>query len=121
MHRAIRSARLHIGRQLLDAAGLRETAARRDEQLTRLVQRRRRTGWFPAAGRVGAVHGGSQQAARIGMNRRAHDLAERALLDDLPAYITAPVADFDRDADIVVTKMTDMPNSRCSSRSSSRI
>ena len=39
---------------------------------------------------------------RIGMDRRAHDLAERALLDDLAGiHHRDAVADFDGDADIV--------------------
>ena len=75
-----------------------------NEQLARrLVERGRRSrnGFQPLAA-FGAVDGGGQQAPRIGMDRRAHDLAERALLDDLARiHHRDAVADFDRDPDIV--------------------
>src|SRR5258706_313793 len=62
---------------------------------------RARDGFQPLAA-PGAMNGGSQQSARIGVDRRAHDLAKRALLDDLAGiHHRDAVADFDRNPDVM--------------------
>src|SRR5205085_3390015 len=93
-----------LGRHCFDAARLRKAAARRERAIVRRpVERGRRARYrLQPLAAFGAVDGGGEQAFRIGMDRRAHDLAQPALLHDLAGiHHRDAVADFDRDPDIV--------------------
>ena len=82
-----------------------------------------RPGWLRAACRARAEHGRDKQPARIGVRRVADHLAQRAALHD-PARHTSRRSGREISTATPmswVTKITAMPNSRCSSRSSSRI
>jgi len=60
--------------------------------------------WGTRLATPGALDGGGEQAAGVGVNRAADDLAERPLLDDLArVHHRNAVADFDGNADVVVT------------------
>src|SRR6516164_7629045 len=94
----------NIGRRRFATARLRQTAAWRKGAIARrLVERGRGAGdRLQPLPPHGAVDGGREQAARIGMRQRAHDVPQRALLDDLARiHHRDAVADFDRNPDIV--------------------
>src|SRR5438445_1738411 len=95
---------LDIGRQRFDAARLRKTAARRKGAIVRcFIERGRRARYrLQPLAAFGAMDRGSEQPFCIRMDGRAHDLAKRALLHDLPGiHHRNAVADFDRDPDVV--------------------